>query len=81
MNREASTARNDTAFRAKHMASPSQATKTPPRAAPKTRAMLSDTEFKVTALEISSGGTSSAMKLCRAGLSNTLTQPSASASR
>ena len=77
---EASTAPNDTALRPKHSASPNAAATTPPSAAPNTRAMFIDTELSVTAFGRSSGGTSSEMKLCRAGLSKTLTKPSATAS-
>ena len=52
---------------------------TPPRAAPKMRAMLIETEFRVTALRKSAGETISEMNACRVGLSNTLTHPSISA--
>ncbi len=54
---------------------------TPPSAAPKTRAMFIATELRVTAFGRSSAVTISEMKACRAGLSNTLTKPSARASR
>ena len=54
---------------------------TPPSAAPNTRAMFMATELSVTAFGRSSAGTISEMKLCRAGLSKTLTKPSATASR
>ena len=50
-------------------------------AAPKTRAMFTATELSVTAFARSSGGTISEMNACRAGLSKTLTKPSAIASR
>ena len=57
------------------------AASTPPSAAPKTRAMFIDTELSVTAFGRSSAVTISEMKPCRAGLSNTLTKPSARASK
>ncbi len=78
---EISTAANDNALQAKHRAKPRAAASTPPSAAPKTRAMFIDTELRVTAFDRSRAGTISEMKLCRAGLSNTLTKPSARASR
>ena len=77
---ETSTAPNETALHAKHIASPSVATRIPPRAAPNTRARFIATELSVTAFARSSSGTISVMKLCLAGLSKTLTNPSASAS-
>ena len=54
---------------------------TPPAAAPSTRARFMATELRVTALGRSCAVTISEMKLCRAGLSNTLTPPRARASR
>jgi hypothetical protein len=54
---------------------------TPPSAAPKTRVMFMAIELSVTAFGRSSADTISEMKLCRAGLSKTLTKPSATASR
>ena len=78
---EIRTAPNDTALQAKHKARPMAAAMTPPSAAPKTRAMFIDTELSVTAFGRSCAVTISDMKLCRAGLSNTLTKPSARASR
>ncbi len=68
-------------MQAKHRASPMAAAITPPSAAPKTRAMFMATEFSVTAFGRSAGGTISEMKLCRAGLSKTVTKPRARASR
>ena len=78
---ETSTAANDSALQAKHRARPMAAAITPPSAAPKTRAMFMATELSVTAFGRSSADTISEMKLCRAGLSKTLTKPSAMASR
>ena len=78
---EISTAANDSALQAKHRARPMAAAITPPSAAPKTRAMFMATELSVTAFGRSSADTISEMKLCRAGLSKTLTKPSATASR
>src|ERR1700692_1594083 len=71
---------NEIALHAKHKARPSTAVSTPPSAPPNTRARLTDTELSVTAFGRSSGGTISEMKLCLAGLSNTFTNPSDSAS-
>ena len=70
------TAANDSAFRAKQVVRPTAATSAPPTAEPSTRARLTDTEFRVTALVSCSRGTSSAMRLCRAGLSKTVSAPS-----
>ena len=78
---ETSTAANESALQAKHRASPMAAASTPPRAAPNTRAMFMATELRVTAFGRSCAETISEMKLCRAGLSKTLTKPSAMASR
>jgi hypothetical protein len=80
-SKEISTAANDSALQAKHKARPMTEAITPPSAAPKTRAMFIATELSVTAFGRSPAGTISEMKLCRAGLSNTLTKPSARASR
>ena len=78
---ETSTAANESALQVKHRASPMAAAITPPSAAPNTRAMFMATELSVTAFGRSSAETISEMKLCRAGLSKTLTKPSAMASR
>ena len=78
---EISTAPNDSALTVKHSARPIAAAITPPSAAPKTRAIFIDTELSVTAFGRSAAGTISEMKLCRAGLSKTLTKPSARARR
>jgi hypothetical protein len=70
---------NETPLARKHGAIPTVAISAPAAAGPMTRAMLMVTELRVIALPSWSSATISAMKLCRVGLSKTLTQPSANA--
>ncbi len=65
----------------KHSARPTSEAIPPPRAAPKMRATFTVTELSVTAFRTSGRDTSSGISDWRAGLSKTLTNPSATASR
>ena len=70
------TAPNDAALRYRQIDAPSTASRTPAMADPTMRAPVIVAPLSPTALGMSSGCTSSAMKLCRVGVSNAVETPS-----
>ena len=75
ISRLASTARNETAFAAKHQPTPTAAITTPPSAGPTMRPRLNSVELSATAFGSSSRPTIWNVMLCRAGASRTSAVP------
>ena len=70
------TGTNDAAFRAKHTPRPPAAMTSPATAGPSTRAALTITEFRLTALRTDSGPTISTRNAWRVGFSKASARPS-----